>query len=268
MAGAAMLMSLAACGGSTGSGADEKARNLLRQAEEAVSGMDYELAASILDSLDHGCKEAVEIRREAMPLRARMMEGMSLKKIPEADEAIADAMMRIDQIGQRMTDSGDGTDPYVVPSKWPARGDIKAEGLEPRVDRKGFFRLIVKSSGKVLDLNSVEFSAADGSSSASRPLPSDRVAKVEGMELMSLAQEEFEPLAQWLELHKDGNLKAELVGAKGRRQLKFDGSQAAMLLDAWNYSRACQQLVEAQMERERLERQLKIARDQIARIDK
>lgn len=36
MAGAAMLMSLAACGGSTGSGADEKARNLLRQAEDCV----------------------------------------------------------------------------------------------------------------------------------------------------------------------------------------------------------------------------------------
>ena len=39
-----------------------------------------------------------------------------------------------------------------------------------------------------------------------------------------------------------------------------------MLLAAWQYSRACQELVEAQIERERLERQLKIARDQLARI--
>lgn len=259
------MLTLAACGGSSENAADAQARALLEQAQAAVAAQDYDKAKELLDSLDSGCKEAVAVRREAMPLRAQMMEGLSMKLIPQTDEAIAQAMMRIDQLGQRMSDAGDKADPYVVPKAWPKRGDIKAEGIEPRVDRKGFFRLIVKSPGKALDMNSVEFSG-DGSSAASKALPSDRVAKVEGMELMSLSQEEFEPIAQWLEAHQGVAPKVEFIGSKGRRTIKFTADQAAMLLDAWQYSRACQELVDAQMERERLERQLKIARDQSARV--
>ncbi len=97
-------------------------------------------------------------------------------------------------------------------------------------------------------------------------LPSDRVAKVEGMELMSLSQEEFAPLAEWLATHQGAQLSLSLVGAKGSKDIKITADQASMLLAAWQYSRACQELVEAQIERERLERQLKIARDQLARI--
>ncbi|MDE5641933.1 MAG: hypothetical protein K2I56_00410 [Muribaculaceae bacterium] len=264
LAGATMLL-LAACGASPSEKADEQARNLLGQAQSALESKDLDRAQMLLDSLDHGYKEAVGVRREAMPLRARLIEEMSLKQIPQADEAIAQAMMRIDQLGQRMSDAGDKVDPYVVPKAWPKRGDIKAEGIEPRVDRDGFFRLIVKSSGKTLDMNAVEFSA-EGSSVTSKALPSDRVAKVEGMELMSLSQEEFAPVAEWLEAHSGSVPTVELVGLSGRRKITFSAAQAAMLLDAWRYSRACQELVSAKVERERLERQLKIARDQSARV--
>ncbi|MDE5656217.1 MAG: hypothetical protein K2I19_03985 [Muribaculaceae bacterium] len=262
---AASLLALASCGGNADK-ADEAGRELFEQASKALDDNNYEQARLLLDSLDSSCKESVALRREAMPLRAKAIEGLSMQLIPQADEAIANAMMQIDRLGKEMADAGDKSDPYVVPKAWPKRGDIKAEGVEPRVDRKGFFRLIVKSPGKVIDLNSVELSGADNSSVSTTPLPSDRVAKVEGMELMSLSQEEFAPVAEWLATHQGAQLSLSLVGAKGRKDIKITADQASMLLAAWQYSRACQELVEIQVERERLERQLKIARDQLARI--
>ena len=262
---AASLLALASCGGNADK-ADEAGQALFEQASKALDDNNYEQARMLLDSLDSNCKDSVALRRQAMPLRAQAMEGLSMQLIPQADEAIANAMMQIDRLGKEMVDAGDKSDPYVVPKAWPKRGDIKAEGVEPRVDRKGFFRLIVKSPGKIIGLNSVEFSGSGSSSVATRPLPSDRVAKVEGMELMSLSQEEFAPWAEWLVAHVGAPMSMSLVGAKGRKDINVTADQASMLLAAWQYSQACQKLVEAQMERERLERQLKIARDQLARM--
>lgn len=263
---AASLFALASsCAGKTETAGDP-AQSLFDQAGKAIESNDFEQACLLLDSLDSSCKEAVDIRRQAMPLRARAIEGLSLQQIPVTDENIARVMMEIDSLGKSLSDAGDKSDPYVVPKGWPRRGDIKAEGVEPRVDRKGFFRLIVKSPGKVIDLNSVEIKGGDGSSAATASLPSDRVAKVEGMELMSISQEEFAPVGTWLEAHRGTAATLVIVGSRGRKEQKFSSAQTAMLLDAWLYSKACQRLVEEQLERERLERQLKIARDQMARI--
>lgn len=265
LAAAFALAFATSCGESDQAGA-KPAQALYDQAQKALENNNFEQACLLLDSLDSSCKEAVDIRRKAMPLRARAIEGLSLKQIPLTDENIARAMMEIDSLGKSLSDAGDKSDPYVVPKGWPRRGDIKAEGVEPRVDRKGFFRLIVKSPGKVIDLNSVEMKGGDGSSAATAPLPADRVAKVEGMELMSISQEEFAPVGSWLEAHRGTAATLVIVGSRGRKEQKFSSAQTAMLLDAWLYSKACQRLVEEQLERERLERQLKIARDQMARI--
>lgn len=260
----AMILCTTSCSGRGGNETQDKATELLTRTQQALDRQNYDLALGYLDSLDSQCRDAVDIRRSAMPLRAKAIEGKCIKAIPETDENIARTMMAIDKLGSIMAPPADPADPYRVPQAWPGRGDILAEGIEPRVDLNGFFRIAVKSTGKALDISHLVFSS--GSDSVEIPLPASRVSKIEGCELISLSQEEFAPVAQWLADHSGSVPEVEIAGTKGSRKLKFDAKRVELLNQAWQYSQACQLLQELRKERERLERQMKIARDQQANL--
>ena len=68
----AIAVSVVSCGG-TSSKSGAEAENLLRQAKEQYESGNYDMAVALLDSLEASCKDAVDIRREAMKLRPRMM---------------------------------------------------------------------------------------------------------------------------------------------------------------------------------------------------
>ena len=68
----AIAVSVVRCGG-TSSKSGAEAENLLRQAKEQYESGNYDMAVALLDSLEASCKDAVDIRREAMKLRPRMM---------------------------------------------------------------------------------------------------------------------------------------------------------------------------------------------------
>lgn len=235
-----------------------QATQLFAQANKAYNEGNFDLTLQLLDSLDHSQKAAVDLRRQGMPLRAKAIEGAAASRLPEIQQQISAAEQTIQALSPMMT-ALPGTE-FDVPKAWPGRGDILAQGIEPRVQRpEGFFRLAVKC--KPIGLSRVEFqSGADVVSS--KPLPADRVATTEGTELASLGPEEYAPLGQWLSEHAQQPVTVVLVGRRGKWQQKLSAAQVAAIDQSYTLSTAVVQMFELQKEYDRLQRTLEIARKQ------
>lgn len=237
---------------------------MLERIEKAVEAGEYSRALELADSLDSVYKAAVDIRRKAMPLRAKAHEGVALQRIPQVDEAIADAMLVIEQYGPAMVRVGEGADYYMVPADWPGRGNVKATGIEPRIDSNANFRIVLKNSGKPIELNTLRLESAVGGVSTAA-VDGSRVARLNDSEMVSLTQEELAPVTDWLQSHtNDSGLKARLAGSGGAVDVQLTPAMAASLVHARDFALAQQQIMRLSAERTKLERQLQIARDQQA----
>lgn len=264
LTGAAMLaLVMAGCANPEAETA-KRAEALLESAQTALDAQNYPATLQLVDSLDRSCKEAVDVRRRAMPLRAKAIEGLTLDSLADINTRLAACMQTIDSLGRSMTVIDDGAGGYSLPSAWPSKNDIMATGIEPRVDRQGFFRLVVKNSDKQLGLNAVSFGEGAGAVSTAA-LPGDRVARVEGSELMSLSREEFMPVVDWLMSNPAGGT-VTLTGTTGTRQLTLTPAMALGLRHAWEFGEAYQQMLTLDHHRAILEKRLKIARDQQATL--
>ena len=255
---------LVSCAGTGDSGADAAA--LYGRIAKAVEAGDYALALQLADSLDSAYTADVELRRKAMPLRAKANEGVALQRIPLVEGAIADAMTVLDQYGPEMVKVGEGAEYYMVPAGWPGLRDVRHTGIEPRVDSNANFRIVLKSTGKSIGLNAMRLSVG-GTSVSSVPADASRVAVLNDSEMLSLTQEESAALVEWLRSHgSEPQLKAELVGTAGATTVQLTPAMAARLVQAWDFAMAQQQIVRLTAERSKLEKQLQIARDQQARL--
>lgn len=258
-------MLLCACGGDK-TNAYAAAEALYERIEKAVEAGEYSQAISLTDSLDSAYTSAVDIRRKAMPLRAKALEGVALQRIPQIDAELAGAMSTIEQYGPAMTKVGEGTDYYMVPATWPDIHDVKTSGLEPRVDSNALFRIVLKNNGKPIALNAL--SIVSGGNTISTPgVDASRVATLGDSEMLSLNQEESAPLIEWLRRQTAAPaLKATLSGVTGSKDVSMTNAMAVSMIHAWDFAMAQQKIFELTNERARLERQLQIARDQQARL--
>ncbi len=261
IAAAILMLGMCACGNSAREGAEE----LYKQSESAIEARNYSGAIVLLDTLNSRYPAETGIRREALRLRARAMEGIAQDSIQAGDKALAEATIRREELDAkfRHVDSSVGLEGYFIPKGAPEKV-MTATGIQPRVTDKGYFYIVANVQGRAIGLRSISFVNGAETCSSSEISPS-RVIKVEGSESCSFNPEDLEGVGQWLKDHPDAS-KVVLVGTKGNADVKLTKELKAQLVECYDYACALQAQRLASIHREKYERMLATARDQLANL--
>ena len=258
---AAFMLALAACGNADREGAAA----LLDESRSAVAGRDFVKAIGLLDTINSRYRGQTEIRREALAVRAEAMEGIAIDSISAGDQALAEATLRVQNLegGFKHVDSNVGLDGYYLP-KDATDKVMTATGIQPRVSDDGHFYIVANVQGRSIGLRAIQF-ADGGESTESAPIAPSRILKVEGSEIASFTPEDLEGVGAWLEAH-GGASKCTLIGSKGKIEVKMTQTLRKQLASCAAYSAALQARRLALVHREKYERMLATARDQLANL--
>ena len=255
----ALALALAACSDADKDGATA----LYGEAQQLIDSKQYTQALVTLDTLNARYPAQTEVRRGALNLRAQAMQGIALDSIETSSRALAEATVEVERLKPQFKhiDSSVGLEGYYIPNSAQAKV-MSATGIQPRVSDEGFFYLVVNIQGRNIGFNTVEF--VDGAESVtSTPISASRVVRVEGSETASLNPEDIEAVGPWLIAHPKCS-KAVLLGTKGKVPVKLDSKLRAQLDECYLYAKALQDLRLASIKREKYERMLATARDQLA----
>ena len=257
----AAACTLAACSDKEHDGA----MALYQAAETGIAEARYSEALATLDTLNARYPEQTQVRRDALRLRAQAMQGLALDSISAGSEALAAAT--IDREARdpefRHVDSSVGLEGYFLP-KGVDEKVMTGTCIQPRVSDKGFFYIVANVQGRSIGLRAIEF--VDGAESASSAdISPARIIRVEGSESASFNPEDLEGIGEWLLAHP-GASKIVLKGSKSNASVKLDAKMRSQLVKCYEYSRALQAQRLARLKREKYERMLATARDQLANL--
>lgn len=243
----------------------EGAMALYGAAEAHIDTNQYTQALATLDTLNARYPDQTQIRRDALRLRAMAMQGLALDSISAGSEALAAATIDRENRDPRFrhVDSSVGLEGYYLP-KGVNDKVMTATCIQPRVSDQGFFYIVANVQGRSIGLQSIDF--VDGAESASSSAISPaRVIRVEGSESASFNPEDLEGIGEWLLAHP-GASKVVIRGSKGNATVKLDAALRSQLTECYEYSRALQAQRLASLKREKYERMLATARDQLANL--
>lgn len=258
---AALVLAAASCGNADRDGASA----LLAESRTAVSNRDFTKAIELLDTINSRYRTQTEVRREALQVRAEAMEGIAIDSISAGDRILAEATLRVQELegGFKHIDSNVGLDGYYLP-KSASDKVMTTTGIQGRVTDDGHFYIVANVQGRGIGLRSVQFSDG-GETAASSAIAPSRVLKVEGSEIASFTPEDLEGVGPWLVAH-GGATKCVLIGSKGKAEVKMTAQLRKELAACAAYSAALQAKRLALVHREKYERMLAAARDQLANL--
>ncbi len=254
-------ISLTSCGDKEKEGAQQ----LYAEGKAALEAHNYQGVLTLLDTLNSRYPKQLDVRRTALRLRAAAMEGLAVDSISAGDAALAQATINLDAIrpGFRHVDSSVGLDGYFLP-KGVSDKVMTTTGIQARVSDKGFFYIVANVQGRAIGLRAIEFTDGAERISSSEISPA-RIVKVEGSESASFNPEDLEGIGAWLEGHQGAN-NIILVGSKGKANVKMNDKMRRELIDCYRFSCALQAQRLASLKREKYERMLATARDQLANL--
>ena len=114
IAAAAVALGLSACADKEAQGAAE----LYAQTEQALSERNFSGAITLLDTLNSRYPKQTEVRRNALQLRAKAIEGLTSDSIEAVSRRLAEATLAVQQLqpGFKYVKSTTGLDGYYIPS--------------------------------------------------------------------------------------------------------------------------------------------------------
>lgn len=256
-----LLTALAACG----NGDREEAAALLDESRTEITNHNYQKALELLDTINSRYSEQIEIRREGLTVRAQAMEGIAMDSISAGDQALAEATIRVQSLENdfKHIDSNVGLDGYYIP-KSATDKVMTSTGIQPRVSDDGHFYIVANVQGRSIGLNAVQFTA-DGETIQSGVIAPGRVIDVEGSTIASFTPEDLEGMGSWLVNHALAS-KCYLLGTKGKIEIPLSKNLKDQLAACAAYSAALQAKRLALVHREKYERMLAAARDQLANL--
>lgn len=261
------LLALAACGGDD---PDKKAaQELLSEITLDLDAGRAEHALQLMDTLNTKYGAQLEERKQAMALRPAAIQAVTLARMQAADSIIAATTLEMEQLKPLFTHvPGGDLEGYYRAAD--AKGDFLAPALaiEPRVnDDNMLYYIVAQAKGKGLGISQIAlFTASEQCESQRIPAGSPRVVDLEGAELASFLPEEVDALGQWAWEHKDDIKGGLIYTASDSKKVSLTPAQARAFGTAWRYANAATRLRTASILREKLDRQLQVARDQAANM--
>lgn len=250
---------------SCGENNKEKAQALLDEASLLVERGDYGAAIEVIDTLDTRYAKEIDVRKQGLLCRARAVEGLAKDSIIAADDMLTHS---IEQMEAREKDFEhielpNGLDGYFIAKSIYEKNAMNKTGIQPRVeDSEGYFQLAVNIHGRKIGFERVSVNNG-GNVVTTVAVNPGRLVTVEGSELVVLTQEEATPLVEALKANP-GIDEYKLCGAKNSITVKLMSKMRDAIINSYDYAMSIQANRLAQIKREKFERQLQMARDQIA----
>lgn len=261
-----LSISLYSCGESE---ATRNARNLLAEANDAVASGQYELATALIDSITNAYPGEVDIRREAMQLRPAATEGLTIQNLTRADSIVATIQTRYDSLSRLMTkiDNPELVEGYWVATQGRNPQPLALNNIEGRVTGDGEFYMVSSLNPSTLHHHSFSLADKSGSSAATSPVAYDGELnyRINGGEVVTYMSESCKEIGPFAANHCGQSLTVTFHG-EGSKKMAFSAAQTSGLATAWEFSEVMKEFRHWSIERERLNRQLAIARDQKARL--
>lgn len=264
---AAGLLTLGAAVSSCGGGERSAAEELCQKAESEVSSGDFSAAVATLDTLDARYPSQVEVRRSAMKFRAMAVEGLTLKRIQVVDDSLALLKSELDGYQNSFVyveNPGKNLGGNYIAKDLKQSKTTGATSVTPRINDDGYMTVSVRVDGRKIGIRSIAFGGKSGRAE-SQSLGADRSVTVEGSEMAVMQQEEVAALFDALASMTDAD-RFYIVGASKTVDGRLTDKERESMVMTWDYARTMQAYRQALIEREKLERRLKVARDQIANL--
>lgn len=260
---AAALVALAA---SCGDAEKDAAQEIYSQSEAAVEQGNYSQALELIDTLNARYATQTEIRRMALGTRAKAMQGIAIDSIQSVDAQLAQATLDVDRLTPQfhhVAPAAAGLDGYWLPQGVNNRM-MTTSGIQARVTDDGYVFIVVNVQDCKIGLQNIEL--RDGNETCtSGTISSELVTTVKNSETASFRSEYVAQFGPWLEQHPGSN-KIVLCGSKGNVNVKMTAAMRNEIISCCEYAHALQAKRSASIRREKFERMLATARDQIANL--
>ncbi len=248
----------------------EAAESLLEQVSDAVENGNSTLALTLLDSLQRTYPALIKEQREGMKLRPKAMEIAIQAQIQSVDSLLSLYADSHKTLGEKMktVSSPELVEPYMTPMSGYQADFVNSTGVQARIDRAGQFYLVSSVNPGGVGHTSLTFiSGEDEVTTGNVPYDGELNYRLNGTEVVTFMPAKSDTVGSFMVLHRNHPVTLRFNGEKGKsRQIKLSAAQTEGIADAYTYSLASIRGRDLSVEREKLDRQLQIARDQSARL--
>lgn len=256
----------------SGSANDEKqARMMLEEATRQLQENLPDSALSLLDSLDKKYPSQVSIRREAMPVRANAITASLENKIFETDSLIIVYQSEVDKL-MPMFDHANvpGANGYYYMKGAYGPNINMSDGVQARLSDIDFsYYIVASNSGEKIGISQLTFSSPTGSiSTAAIPESDGRRGDTDkyGTDFATFSTTESDTIGSWAFNNSNNIVSVTISGDLGSKKLSLSGPKAEQFGNTWRLGIVGAKLAKAQRLKEKLNRQIIIARDHNANI--
>lgn len=235
-----------------------EAEAILEQVKQYKDTRDYAAALDRLDTLDIKYRDCIAQRKSGTRLRIETLLCLTIDSIDNDEARRVPLQQSVDSLAPLfLTVSMPGTEGYRVLKSTFKGSEMARTSVQPRIDDKGYFFVVVNLQGRKIGLNGLSLGdvTAAGQSFA-----------MEGSEMMSLSQEEVTSLAEAISQLPAKPITMTLTGAKDKAKVNLTADDVKTWQTTWRYTKLSQMLQTANIRREKYEYQLDKLRSQLDSI--
>lgn len=244
---------------------DDKAGELLGQSQEALETGNYEEVLILLDSIDHTYPDAVEVRRKAMAIRPKAIENVTIKQLSVTDSLLAVEMSKGETLCNKLVKIDNPIEPYMIGETEKGVVFSAVAGLHSRLSPDGMLFLTVTNDKPCGAERVILISGDDRMESPIIKVDGERNQLLNGREVINFTPEESNDLSEFIIMHKNAPVTLVFEGRRGSQKMNLSEVQEQAVHQTYETSRTLINCRVLNLEKQRLEKQLAVARNQIAR---
>ena len=251
-----------ACGNSD----REKAEQLLVYAQDAIVAKNHVLAIELLDSIEKSYPAQVDVRRKALHVRPKAIEGATLKELEQNDSIIATLQLRYSELSPNFETINDKrlVEPYIVAKK-ASKSLFEKTGIQARITTDGEFYMISSLVGDPIKHTSISLIAGSNEVTTSNiSYDGDRNYRSGNTEIITFVKPECDTLGVFAKNNEGKSFKLRFNG-KRNKTINLNKNEINTFAMTYEYASLIYDLKKAFRRKEFLNQQLLLARDQIAR---
>ncbi len=269
LASSLILISIVFVGCSSESESSKAARLLYEGAQSSNLAGDPSQALILLDSLKNNYPTETKWQREAMKLRPKLIINESELQIQAVNDSIALLENVYNEILPKMKKISDPrlVEPFYVSAATYSSDFMDKTGIQPRVSDIGQFYIVSSVNGQALKHTGCSLSYG-GETATAGPVPFDGEMnyRINGGEVITYSPAQSEAIGQLAARYPNEPMTLTLTGSKSRA-IKLSPKEVTAIANCYNFSKAIVDARQLAFERERLNRQLEIARNQSERLN-
>lgn len=268
--GSCLLALMCACGGKQ---ENPQARELLDNANAAFEQQDFAQATTLLDSLQKTFPSELGIQRESMALRPKVIEQTALLQLQQLDslDAADTSTLTALKPALKWVKTPGMIEGYWIDAKAYNPNFMNTTGIEARVNEIGQF-YIVSSVNPAGTLQHTSVTLKTGSESVTTqtvPYDGESNYRLGGGEVITFSPEQSDTIGFTAMQAVNANPSATgtliFNGAKNTKSIRLNAAQTAAIANAYRYSSAVIRARDNQVQRQKLNRTIEIARQQAAK---